>query len=99
MAAVTTPTEIEVLQATKAYLQEHGWNQSQDWRGQRGTATCISNATHRAGGEANDHLMEDLYGMPIGTLFDWNDSKGRIVEEVYSLIDTRIAHFKRVGAE
>ena len=95
---------LEILQAAKTYIIERGWCQGSALN--RAGNVCIVGAVNMSLDWQDDtdlycnvlwHLEETL-GLPehlSRELANWNDVKGRTVDEVLNLFDTTIARVRQ----
>lgn len=91
----------EILEQAKEYIQQNGWKQI--GQGPNGVTT----EPYPVGGSCLmltflhiDHTTseEELCGFDTyDEGAEWNDHKDRTVEDVYALLDTRIAYYKELG--
>jgi hypothetical protein len=98
-------TTVEILRAAREQFETGGL-----WQGSPETAdegnTCVANACQKVAGsnQSAQRLIARLLGHsgPRGfhqTIFDWNDTPGRTVEEVLALFDRAIAIAEAVEQE
>ena len=75
-----------VLKDAAAYIREHGWCQDQlaKLNGQVCLLGALDDIGEDAEGPAEELLRERLGG---GSIADWNDTPGRTVEEVLSVLE------------
>jgi hypothetical protein len=96
--ATETLTPADVLRKAKEYIQINGWRQL-GWGGEwvdsgYADGACIALAVDRFNRES-DPPTEELLGFPdyIDAAV-WNDYRGRVVEDVYTKLDERIAFYE-----
>jgi hypothetical protein len=98
-------TTLEILRAARVQFETRGLWQGDKPETARANNTCVANACTRVSSSKDlraPRLLSRLLGderQQIQTIFDWNDTPGRTVQEVLALFDRAIAAAEAVEQE